>query len=888
MDPAAEASLPSLAEQAFLDHLARRESGKAESLQELIHAHPELERELMALSRRWQRFAALRELAVDHDESDADGARGEALALLALASLDEPRRAIDRYEPGEEIARGAQGSVRRVLDKSLDRFLAMKVLHGGARPATKASRVVRRFLDEARITARLDHPSIVPVHDIGLDHDGHAFFTMKLVRGLSLREAFEAQRGNSPTWTLPRLAQVLLRVAETMAFAHDRGVLHRDLKPSNVMLGDYGEVYVMDWGLARVVGDAARVAELPEAAREDSAACERDPTLEGDVIGTPHYMPPEQAAGRHADVGVEADVYALGAMLYHLLTGRAPYEAEAPSPSTAREVLQSVLAGPPPPVFALARTAPAELEAICVRAMARTPKDRYANMGELAADLRAWIEGRVVRAYERGALAELRKWIRRNRALSATGCAAIAAIVGGLWWSGRVEASGRREADQARARADASLADLQRLSEVVVLSELETRAAALWPESPEQVDALRKWLEDAQALASNLPAHERTLAELRAGTSSVTGLGRTWWEGTLADLVDRLHVFARVAIPDVQARLSFAETIAQRSIVDERAAWDEALQSIAGDARYAGLVLRPLPGLVPIGRDRGSGLWEFWHVRTGSRPRRDSFGALWPDDDMGLVFVLLPGERFWMGAQKTATDAPNYDPLALEDELPLVEVELDPFLISKYEMTQGQWLRATGKNPARYVAGSVAAGRPLTLRHPIEFVTWRDCKQTLQRLGLALPTEAQWEYGARGGTDTAWWTGPERESLRGAANIADKTALEMGVNWEAARAWPEFEDGFVLHAPVGSFAPNPFGLHDVIGNVFEWSADTDSPYSLGRRAGDGAAPNTESIPIMRGGCYEFGVSEGRSAARGVGTPDFTAPLVGLRPVMSLR
>ncbi|MBM3976338.1 MAG: hypothetical protein FJ299_05030 [Planctomycetes bacterium] len=894
MDSNPEASRSSPAEERFLEYLERCERGTAEPFDELLRAHPALEPELRTLASRQQRFARLRERALDSRGSESapsdrrpqGSAAHEGLTLQALAALDESRRPIERYEPGEELARGAQGVVRRAFDKSLGRVLAMKVLHRADERAALASRGVQRFLDEAHITAGLDHPSIVPVHDLGIDRDGQPFFTMKLVRGIALSEAFERHRSGHPDWTLVRLAQVLLRVAEAMAFAHDHGVLHRDLKPSNVMVGDYGEVYVMDWGLARKARGVEAGGEAAGAPDDTAARTALGPTLQGDVVGTPYYMPPEQAEGRQAEIGAAADVYALGALLYHLLAGRAPY-AE-PSSSSARDVLARVRAGPPAPILEFQRGVPPELEAICAKAMARAPADRYPSMRELAADLRAWLEGRVVRAYERGALADLRKWIGRNRALSATALVALLAIVGGSVYSARVEAAGRRAAEAARRRADATLADLTRLSEAVQLGQLETRSAELWPEVPAKVDLLRAWLDEARPLSANLDDHERTLDDLRAGRIEVTGLQRDWWESTLSKLVHDLRKFRDERIPDIERRLEFASTLAQRTILDEREAWDAVLRALVSNPRYAGLQLEPIAGLVPLGADPVSGLLEFWHVKSGTRPDRDDRGILALEGESGIVLVLIPGGRFWMGAQREDSAAPNHDPQAVPNEQPVLQVDLAPFLISKYELTQAQWTRLTGSNPSRDPRSRDADDALKTPLQPVDYVNWSDCLRVLARIDLALPTEAQWECAARAGTSTPWWTGSEPSTLAGAENVADQSALEAKPGWEVSVDTVGFADGFVYEAPVGSFAPNPYGLHDVLGNVMEWCRDVSAPYSPERAPGDGASLATGRKVSVRGGSYLFGGRNTRSAARSPATPEFVAPMIGLRPARALR
>lgn len=875
------------AERAFLAHLAALERGASASIEDLVRANPACADDLRALAARHARLAALRRVALPAEEALAPGASGEPAAHLALAALAAPRRPAERYAVGARIARGAQGVVHQAFDKVLGRDLAMKLLRADG-SSSRGSRGVQRFLDEARLAAALEHPSIVPVHDLGVDGEGRPFFTMKLVRGASLADAIEARRAGAAQPSLPRLVEVLVRVAEAMAFAHDRGVLHRDLKPSNVMLGDYGEVYVMDWGLARArrATDADGGGEDAPGAPAPTDSPAARATLEGDVLGTPHYMAPEQAAGRNASVGPAADVYALGAMLYHVLSGRAPY-AESPS-SSARDVLERVRAGPPKPLPELDASAPAELAAIASKAMARDAAARYADMRELAADLRAWLDGRVVRAYERGALADLKKWIRRNRALFASAAIALVAVIGGLAYNARTEAAARRAAEGARTRSDAQLADLKRLSEAVRLRELSERADALWPEVPAQVGALERWLAEARELVAHLDAHERTLVALRAGTLDVQGLERTWWEGTLAALVDDLRELRERTLPDVERRLAFAASVERRTIADERAAWDAAQRAVAADARFAGFELAPIAGLVPLGPDPHSGLQEFWHVRTGERPVRGAQGAIAADDAAGVVLVLLPGGRFALGAQSVDPGGPNYDPGAEPLERPVLDVRLDPFLVSKFELTQGQWVRATGANPSLDPARGDSAGTQQSPRHPVDFVSWNACRRTLARLDLALPTEAQWEYAARAGTRTPWWTGAERDSLASAANVADQSALAARVGWDALADAPQFDDGFVYQAPVGALAPNPFGLHDVLGNVFEWCADTYAPYKLGRRDGDGLAPPHEQSPIARGGSYYFGAAEARVSARMPAAPEFAAPMIGLRPARAAR
>src|SRR5688572_3374867 len=220
-----------------------------------------------------------------------------------------------------------------------------------------------------------------------------------------------------------------------MAFAHSRGVVHRDLKPANVMVGSFGETYVMDWGLARVAGHAeptrVRLTAHPApsgAGAEEGEARSPHLTLAGSIVGTPAYMAPEQARGEIEAVDERSDIYAAGAMLYHLLAGHRPY-APPGVKRDALELLRAVSQGPPAPI--VDRDAPPELVAVCEKAMARAPAARYASMRALAEDLQAYLEGRVVRAHRTGARAELVKWVGRNRLAAGALAAACALAVAG-------------------------------------------------------------------------------------------------------------------------------------------------------------------------------------------------------------------------------------------------------------------------------------------------------------------------------------------------------------------------------------------------------------------------------------------------------------------------
>jgi formylglycine-generating enzyme required for sulfatase activity/serine/threonine protein kinase len=850
-------------------------------------------------------------------------------ALEELRSSADSRR---RYSIEGELGKGGMGAVLRVEDRTLARPLAMKVIRGqveetrGVRTPPIAPRQLQRFLDEARITAQLDHPGIVPVHELGVDAEGRAYFTMKLVQGRTLAEVLRLQASGDPEWTRPRVLALIQRVCEAMAFAHERGVIHRDLKPANVMVGDFGEVYVMDWGLAR---RAAERAEDLTLASEDAPA-EPDPlqdeltrTRAGAVLGTPAYMSPEQASGDIQRMGPHSDVYSIGALLYQLLAGHAPY-CEPGRDASSTAVILRIVQGPPKPLDG--EGTPADLLAICEKAMRREASERYQDVRALSADLEAFLTGRVVRAYEAGAWPEAKKWIRRNKALATASAAGIVALVAGLATSSGLYVYAREnehEASQERDRADreaqtakARTLEVLRLSAMSKLEDLISEAKGSWPAVPASVEGYEDWMRRAEALVAELPEHEKTLTELRSRAGPVTAgpegpgaeelvnlEGNRWWSVQLEKLVEALKAFADpeagLLSPGISAehgwgmprRLEFARTVEERSLRGPSGSqgWTDAVASIADPARcppYAGLRIQPQLGLLPIGRDPDSGLWEFAELQTGEPARRGAGGKLVLGEETGLVLVLLPGGTFRMGAQAKDQAEVNYDPLADLDESPVHDVTLAPFFLSKYEMTQGQWLRFTGRNPS-FNAPGTETGYSSSLLHPVEQVSWLECAEVLAHLGLALPTEAQWEYAARAGTTTPWWSGDEPRSLAGVANLADAFAQEHGgpPTWSYETA---LNDGFALDAPVGQFRANLFGLHDVHGNLWEWCRDAHAGYRVPARPGDGEREDSSKADrVLRGGAFNYPPTDARSAVRRTSTPDATDFTLGLRPARSV-
>jgi eukaryotic-like serine/threonine-protein kinase len=289
------------------------------------------------------------------------------------AAADAPDLGGTRYQLVSKLGQGGMGGVFQVEDQVLERQVALKVLSIDDPQGTLSA----RLLQEARIIARLEHPGIVPVHDAGVLPDGRPYYTMKLVQGQRLDAHVVA------VTTLTDRLRLFLRICDPVAFAHAHGVLHRDLKPSNVMVGPFGEVLVMDWGLSKLLHDPQQQKRASAAGETTDIEPPADRTAHGTVLGTPGYMAPEQAEA-NAVIDQRADIYSLGAILQFLLAGAVPL--------------------------------PRALDAIRKQAMNVDPSRRYHAVQELSADIQHFLDGAAVSAYPEGPLTRMWRWVRRNRA----------------------------------------------------------------------------------------------------------------------------------------------------------------------------------------------------------------------------------------------------------------------------------------------------------------------------------------------------------------------------------------------------------------------------------------------------------------------------------------
>ncbi|MFN4259995.1 MAG: protein kinase domain-containing protein [Gemmataceae bacterium] len=381
-------------------------------------------------------------------------------ALRPVREILESRPPGDarRYVIAGEIARGGMGAICRAVDCDIRREVAIKYLLNQADARHKI-----RFVEEAQITGQLEHPNIVPIHELGVDGRQQLFFSMKMVRGRSLAQVLKALRQRTPEveqeYTLTRLLTIFVNICNALAYAHSRCVVHRDLKPANIMLGSFGEVYVMDWGLAKVFGQdappwhAEQPADLSVAQVKTSTyptqngspelitdrLLDSDLTRDGTVLGTPAYMPPEQALGKVAELDERCDIYSLGAILYEMLTLQPPVDPKGGTKEVLKRVIEGAIVPPKlrSPQRFQAGLIPKELSAIALKALARDPVERYLTVERLRGDIELFLEGRSVSVKPDTTWETTVKLVKRNKAVSAVSAAAalllLMVLAGSAW-----------------------------------------------------------------------------------------------------------------------------------------------------------------------------------------------------------------------------------------------------------------------------------------------------------------------------------------------------------------------------------------------------------------------------------------------------------------------
>lgn len=469
-----------------------------------------------------------------------------------------------RYSVIREIARGGMGKVIEVEDNDLRRSVALKVLR---KEMLDRKDLVERFLEEAQITGQLEHPNIVPVHEIGVDGRGNLYFTMKLVEGEELSSIIKRLRKNDPSaqqaFPVSRLVDIFIKVCEGVAFAHSRGVIHRDLKPANIMVGRFGEVQIMDWGVAKIVGRKEDTAdrEVRSDRQDDDAAR----TMAGSILGTPSYMSPEQARGEVNTMGPESDVFSLGVILYELLCLVTPWTAQ-----TSAQVLDQVKSFEPEPPAKRTpeRKIPPELEQLAMKCIIKQPHKRVRSAQELIDDLRAWQEGRTLAAVEYSLGQLIGKWIARHK----VGLIMVLLVIGALSVGGVLAYNAAQQAAVDRANQLVAEADQDAAGARSALSaQSYERADKLAQEAIRKYDSAILTLgEDEDALAARQAANNVSSEARVAITIAEKERQRAEQQKQAEQDFDQALQTANQALADARAAETAGETAArQRQLYED-------------------------------------------------------------------------------------------------------------------------------------------------------------------------------------------------------------------------------------------------------------------------------------------------------------------------------
>jgi serine/threonine protein kinase/formylglycine-generating enzyme required for sulfatase activity len=712
---------------------------------------------------------------------------------------------------------------------------------------------------------------------------------------------------------LMKIVRLVEQAARAVHAAHEAGVIHRDLKPGNIMVTTEGEPVVLDFGLAK-----------------DISGVEATLTQHGDLMGTPAYMSPEQIAAHRITLDRRTDVYSLGVTLFECLTLQRPFDAP-----TREGLYQAILGRPAPDPRRLNRAIPGDLKVVLETALDKDRERRYATALDFAEDLRRVRCFEPIAARPASAWTKLLRWARRSPALAATTAVGVVLFAVSVFLLVQTSTLLDRATEERNAKQSAltekadALADFERLAVVPRLQALEAERETVWPLTAKNHLPRKEWLDRAERLASELPQLEDALARLRATATAVEtpepevqsgatvppGVGdltlgalgppaepesqpttrsapRKWRllnpaaqfkHDVLAAFVEDLRQFATANSRHrelVGMRLQDAESDRFLALLncEHRPLWEAASASIRDSIAcpfYRGLDIAPQFGLVPIGRNPWTRLWEFMDLGTCAwdqplRPERRADGTLEYLAGHGVVFVLLPGGDAVIGS-RVATEAetrakrrgeatsPEIDWDATGDESPQHVVPLAPFFLSKYELTQRQWEHLTGVNPSRFFENGA--------QRPVECVNSYACARWTYFAAMRLPTEAQWEYGCRAGTTTPWGTG--------AIEAHPKSAFERlgGLPKEGTTT-------------VGNSRANEFGLHNMYENVGEWCRDAYGQYKdRPARPGDGLRGVTSWVQLLvyRGKTLFPTDKAPRSASREFIIPEYRSIEIGVRP-----
>ena len=774
-----------------------------------------------------------------------------------------PSQSPERYQFGPELARGGVGRINVVRDRDLMRTVVMKTLIEGN---AVSDYVLKKFVEEAQITGQLEHPNIVPVHEIGFFSGGEVFFTMKIVRGRTLKdiikrlrkpEEFASADWSIEEFTRTRLLGIFQQVCMAIGFAHSRGVVHRDIKPSNVMVGDFGETLVLDWGVAKVLGRREDVAAEAQVSTLRSES--EDATMMGVVTGTPAYMAPEQAAGRVDEVDARSDIYSLGALLYEILAYVPPFRGK-----NFRQTLTAVLTMPvtPPSARAPENDVPKALEEIALRCLAKRREDRYPSCREVIQDLERYLSG--VEDLDRRARMSIDK-VEEGRQLvdrfkvARVRAEQLADDVAAFEWrlAGHEPIEMKRPLWSLQSELTAARSEMHQIFSAAAQAFMAS--VGFDPTNAEAANELAKlyWFK--------LRESERTNDE--EGVIHYRGLVEAYNRGLFDEqLRDEGRLVLRSEPPGAQVTAArLVEVDLQLMPMMEESLGQTPLSNVPL-AFGSWLLTVSLPGyrdvILPVQIERG----EVTDVTC----------RLFTEDDIGAHMVYVPGGRFVAGGDEACASARQRRVTSTPDlfvgRYPVTCAEYLAFLHALTAQSPGAAVARVPRLKARegFLWVKDADGRialPSIDREgfrwdpywPVLGISFDDaaayCAWASEAYGRAvrLPSEDEWERAARGADGRAYPWG----------HRFDPTFCRMATSREGRPA-PE---------TVGSFPTDrsPYGLYDMAGLVSEYC---DSLFAA-----------DANLRVVRGGNYLTTSEMGCRATHRLGVPrDVPSLTCGFRVV----
>jgi serine/threonine-protein kinase len=702
-------------------------------------------------------------------------------AVEPMTSPPEPElNESTRFRIVRPFARGGQGHIYIARDEQLGREVALKELRPrhAERPASRV-----RFVREAEIAGGLEHPGVVPVYALGKHPDGRPFYAMRFIQGRTFHEVVGEYHHPPDSWTAAdrnvRFRQLLQRfvsVCQTIAFAHSRGIIHRDIKPANVLIGSYGEAVVVDWGLARPYHpDAGCSGETEEALSmtDTPPPAHVDSTLMGSALGTPAFMSPEQADGLWDRVNPASDIYSLGATLYVLLTGKPPLPQQA-----FTEMARKIRAGKIKPPRQLKPETPRALEAICLKAMAVNPAERYSSALGLAEDIEHWLADEQVQAWDEPVLERARRWIRRHRTL----VAAIAA----LWITGGVALG-------------VGLVIVNGEKQRTELARLRTRAAL-----DRQTAIIDDWLSRQREL---LPYHREILRKTLADYEQLTAdAGR--------DPESRFGVVqAYRRVGEIQSRLGELGE-AELAMVEADRRLQELTAELPGESELQRERARILTGEGVLARARGEPQ-KAERLFTDALAIRRAFAAAEPED-LDALQELAKGHAN-VAAALADLNRPSADQ-AFREALRLRQVVADRTTgPSEAEQLADQELAKAHRNLGRYLFNKACEASPPPDHNPLDSPE-----------GVRLAAEAEQALRAAAGIgerlvrDAEGVTGNHEELAEACLRLGTKFVKERKPKEAApwlSRAAEQFDRLTTLHPTVPEYRRELAGVRYQLGQL---------------------------------------------------------------------